>query len=501
MYPNIQRDTGISLREVLANSRIIGPQDIRVTSCCSDSRRCREGDLFIAQLGTKHDGHDFVAEAVKRGASAVLAERYLPTEIPTCLVPDSREAYGQVCQALAGDPSQKTHVIGVTGTSGKTVTGLLITGILEEAGHRVGVISSLGYCDSIETAQVTDRSPTQPELGTWLARMYANQCSHVVLEASSIALAQRRLAGIELDAACITNIRRDHLDFHGSVLNYRRAKTRLFEHVRPDGFAIVNADDPASRFFLSKLKHPTLTIGLQGDAELSATIIERHKSEQTFLINAGDEVIPVRTHMIGDQHVSHCLAAAAVGLVYGIDLPTIVRGLEKVSFVPGNLERIECGQPYGVFVDQARSPDNLAIALKALRKVKDGRLICVFGADGDRNQDTRPVMGRLVERYADLGILTTDGAGIEPPLSVIHDVLDGYDRPSRAHILPDRSKAICWALSEAQPGDTVLVAGQGKLKLKIDNGHSQRFSDRDIIQAWLRQISSSNPMTGISASQ
>jgi UDP-N-acetylmuramoyl-L-alanyl-D-glutamate--2,6-diaminopimelate ligase len=306
-----------------------------------------------------------------------------------------------------------------------------------------------------------------------------------VVEVSSHALAEYRTAGIAFDAAVLTNVRRDHLDLHQSVTNYRRVKGRLLSQLSPEGFAVINADDPASGSYLRQLNNPVLTVGQHRPAELTATIIERHRSEQTFLLEAGQDTVPVRTQMIGDHHVTNCLLAAAVGLIYGVDLATVVRGLERVERVSGRLERIECGQPFGVFVDYARTPDTLATALRSLRRVTPGRVICVFGAEGGRETDQRPMLGRVVERAADIGIITNNNPGHEQPLAIAHDILDGYERPARAHILPDREKAISWALSQAETGDSVLVAGKGDECVQRLGEELCYFDDRELVRTWL----------------
>jgi UDP-N-acetylmuramoyl-L-alanyl-D-glutamate--2,6-diaminopimelate ligase len=293
-------------------------------------------------------------------------------------------------------------------------------------------------------------------------------------------LARRQTAGIELDAAVLTNVRRDHLDEHGSLLNYRRAKGRIFKQLKPHGFAVLNADDPASRHFLSKLECPVLTVGMKNPAELTARVIERCLGEQTFLLTAGNESVPVCTRMIGDQHVENCLAAAAVGLVFGLDLETVVRGLEKVDRVPGRMERLECGQPFGVFVDGARTPDALAAGLQTLRQVTEGRVICVYGAPGERAVETRPLLGRAAERYAHTTIITNDNPRHEDSLSIAHDILDGYQHPERARLLPDRAKAIAWALDQARPGDAVLIAGKGSEAFQLVGNTRRPFDDREI---------------------
>ncbi len=479
---------GISLRRLLPEAEFLGADDIGVTSCCCDSRQVRPGDLFAALPGSVHDGHHFAREAAARGAGAVLAQRPVGgLHLPICLVADSRVAYGRVCQALAGDPSKHVRVIGVTGTNGKTTTACLIAGVLSAAGHGVGLLGTLGGFDGVELQESRLTTPPPDELARWLARTVANGCSHAVLEVSSHALDQSRVAGIELDAACVTNVRRDHLDYHRSILDYRLTKSRLLEHLSGHGFAVINADDPTSASYLARIDVPVLTIGIHSAAEISATILERYISEQTFLLTAGDETVPVRTRMIGTHHVYNCLIAAAAGLAYGIDLLTVARGLEAVEHVPGRLQRLECGQPFGVFVDYAHTPDALTCCLQTLREVVDGRLICVFGAGGDRDQHKRPLMGRAVESGADLAVLTTDNPRTEHPRTIQRDVLRGFRLPEQVVAIPDRAEAIRWALLEARLGDCVLIAGKGHETYQIVGHRRIDFDDCEVARRWLYQ--------------
>lgn len=341
----------VSLRESIAGAEFVGAADIRVDSCTSDSRACRPGDTFFALPGSRVDGHDFVGEAIARGAEAIVAQRPVPAGVPLGIVSDSREAFGQVCQALAGYPSRSLRVIGVTGTNGKTTTTHLIASILAAAGYRAGTLGTIGYCDAFETAPAALTTPDTATLAHWLRRMAIGRCSHAVIEVSSHAIAEQRIAGVEFAHVCLTNLRRDHLDYHASLADYHHAKVRLFDYLSSGGTAVINSDDPASREHAPLLPGRVRTISLRDAADLSATVVERMKSEQTFLLTAGQFTIPVRTAMIGDHHIYNCLMAAAAGLAEGIDLATIVRGLEAVRHVPGRLERIECGQPFGAFVD------------------------------------------------------------------------------------------------------------------------------------------------------
>jgi UDP-N-acetylmuramoyl-L-alanyl-D-glutamate--2,6-diaminopimelate ligase len=331
-------------------------------------------------------------------------------------------------------------------------------------------------------------TPPADQLASCFARMLRNGCSHAVMEVSSHALAQSRVAGVRFDVACLTNITRDHLDYHGSIQDYRLTKSRLFDHLAGEGFAVVNADDPAAAALLRRLEGPTLTVAIRSAAEITATPFEQLLSEQTFLLTAGSETVPVRTRMIGTHHIYNCLVAAAVGLAYGIDLPTVVRGLESVDYVPGRLERLECGQPFGVFVDFAHTPDALTGALTTLRQAISGRLICVFGAGGNRDQQKRPLMGRAVEAAADLAVVTSDNPRTEDPQAIICDVLSGFQDASAVRVLPDRAEAIQWALGQARPGDCVLIAGKGHEKYQIVGHERIPLDDCEIARQWLYDV-------------
>lgn len=486
MQRSQKRQFGVSLNEQFPTAQTFGAEEIRVGSCCCNASQCREGDVYVALVDEDGDGHDAVCEAIRRGAVAVLSERYLPVDVPNYVVDDTRVAYGQLCQRLAGQPADGLQMIGVTGTNGKTTTSLLIASILEAAKQRVGVTSTLGYSDSVDNLPAHRTTPVAAEMASMLRRMQSNGCSHAVVELSSRGLAEQRTAGVQFDAAILTNLRRDHLDVHGSVKNYRRAKARLFEQLKPAGFAVVNVDDPGSQHLLPSLKCPVITVGQREPAEICAHVLERHASEQTFLLRAGNESIPVRTRMIGDTHVSNCLSAAAMGLVMGIDLPTIVRGLEAVQRIPSRLDRIECGQDFSVYVDCADTPDRLAVCLQTMRQVTRGRVLCVYSASDERPDDERPLLGRVAENAADLGIITNSTLHRDPSLRVAHDILDGYERPAKAHAVPSRMNAIQWALEKARPGDALLIAGGSRTGWLGED--TQGTDDFELARNWLHEF-------------
>ncbi|MEE8450335.1 MAG: UDP-N-acetylmuramoyl-L-alanyl-D-glutamate--2,6-diaminopimelate ligase [Thermoguttaceae bacterium] len=482
----------LSLRKLLPEAEFLGDgdiDDIGVSHCTGDSRRVQPGDLFVAMAGSRADGHNHATQAAARGCVAVLAEHPIPDlTVPVCIVPDTRTAYGHLCHALAGSPSQELKVIGITGTNGKTTTSCLLASVLMKAGHKVGLIGTLGYFDGDDVEDATLTTPPADRLASLMGRMVRHGCSHAVMEVSSHALDQARVAGIHFDAGCVTNVCRDHLDYHASLQDYRNVKSKLFDYLPAEGFAVINADDPTSTGYLRRIDGPVLTVGMRSAAEITAVMVEQCVSEQTFLLTAGSESVPVRTKMIGTHHVYNCLTAAAAGLVCGVDLPTIVRGLEAVEHVPGRLERIECGQPFSVFVDYAHTPDALTGCLQALRDVVSGRLICVFGCGGDRDRQKRPLMGRAVEQGADVAVVTTDNPRTEEPMEIIADVLEGFEDLARAEVVEDRSEAIRWALATAKPGDCVLIAGKGHEDYQVIGEEQIPMSDGEVARDWLYEV-------------
>jgi UDP-N-acetylmuramoyl-L-alanyl-D-glutamate--2,6-diaminopimelate ligase len=482
------RASGVRLRQVLPAGRMHRGDDFVATSCCIDAAQCAPGDLFVALTHAKRDTHDDVHKAIERGAMAVLCERLLPIDVPQCIVDDSRIALGQLAQELAGRPTDHLTAIGVAGTQGKTVTTHLIAAVLGAARQATGVLSSIGYSDSVEQRSPEVPTPTAPAFAHWLGRMVDRNCRAAVVEVSRRALAERRLAGAQFDAAVLTSLRPAATDDVSTLHVERQIQGRILEQLKTSGFVVANADDANVQTLLRKLDVPVLTYALHGEAEITATVLERHASEQTFLIHAGNETIAVCTEMIGDHHVRNCLAATATGLVLGIDLPTIARGLESQRFMPGRLQRVECGQPFNVYIDAARTPEMLAQALKAVRHVTPGRVICVAGAEGQRHKRTRAEIGRVVERLADEVIITSQNPRREEPLQIAHGILDGMTDVASPRLLPNRAKAIEWALSEALPGDSVVVTGLGEADYHVIGKKKHRHDDREVARRWLYEV-------------
>jgi UDP-N-acetylmuramoyl-L-alanyl-D-glutamate--2,6-diaminopimelate ligase len=303
----------------------------------------------------------------------------------------------------------------------------------------------------------------------WLQRMVTSDCSHAVVELSSEGLAQSRSAGLELDAVCVTNVHRDHLDVHSSLENYRRTKERAIEHLQPHGVAVLNADDPNCCRMLARIDNPVLTFGIEQPAEVSAVLVEQFVGEQTFLLIAGSESAAVRTRIIGKQHIYNCLAAATLGLAYGIDLKTIARGLESVQRIPGRMDRVEFGQGYGLWLDAADSPHQLAASLEALRGVTSGRVICSLLPRSTYASVQRRRMFQTIKRLADISIVT--------------DACSDHTSQADGNDSFNYASAIAWTLRQARPGDSVLIAASPDAavgQLSTDDGA--------LVQQWLRDV-------------
>jgi UDP-N-acetylmuramoyl-L-alanyl-D-glutamate--2,6-diaminopimelate ligase len=297
------------------------------------------------------------------------------------------------------------QVVGITGTSGKTCVAALFESILLEANRLAGSITSLGYKDGCEEQSQVLTDPDPSAIAYWLGRMVASGASHGIVELSSAALARSRAEGIELDAACIHNLDSDHLDIHGSTDNYRRAKWQILRHLQPHGIAVLNADDPHCCRILSDLEQPALTFGMHRPAEVMAAAVEEFVGEQTFLLEAGGDAVAVRSPIAGEHHRYNCLAAATLALGYGIDLATIARGLEQVQRIPGRIDRVEFGQPFGLWLDAADSPHQLRATLSAVRHIAHGRVICVVVPRPDNCRTTQRKLQQVVRRLSEQSVI------------------------------------------------------------------------------------------------
>lgn len=447
-----------------------------------DSRKVKPGDTFVAIPGAKFDGADFIPQAIANGAKVIVAERKVevPAGIKLEIVPSARQALAYLSAKYYDFPSRKLKLIGVTGTNGKTTITYLVQAILKEAGYRVEVIGTIN-------SPLT--TPESADLQAELARMVEEGVSHCVMEVSSHALAQDRVYACDFDIAIFTNLTRDHLDYHGTMENYLAAKRKLFEMLSEDGVAIVNVDDPASKSIIEAVKGEVVPYGLkQAKHELRSTKYSEFDVRTSGVVILEKEMIlkinsmEIRSPLVGMHNVYNILAAFQCGLVLGLPLAVIKRGIESVKVVPGRQEEIDCGQPFRVIVDFAHSPDSLQKLLETYRSLVKGKIILVFGCPGERDQGKRPLMGKIAGEMADFVIVTTDDPHGENPEEIAKDIEVGLKEfgESKYKIILERKQAIKEALKAAKAGDLVLLAGRGHEKFQDFSGRKVPIDDKEV---------------------
>lgn len=468
--------SGIRIAEILdrlaargiAADLIGGASDVAIGDVFHDDRDVRAGGLFCCVVGADVDGHDLAARAVDQGAVALLSERTLDVDIPQVVVANVREAMPHVAAIVHGDPSASLCCVGITGTNGKTTTAALTAAILREAGRQVAV---LGTLTGVRT------TPEATELQRELERLRNTGVDTVVMEVSSHALAQHRVDGMAFDVAVFTNLSRDHLDFHGTMEEYFRAKARLFE---PDlaARAVVGIDDSYGRLLRDASSIPVEDFGLD-DARPIANVAP---IEFTW---AGG---PVTMELTGSFNIANALAAATTARVLGVDDATIRAGLSRASQVPGRFEAISMGQDFTVVVDFAHTPDGLTKVLDVARDLAgDNRVLVVFGAGGDRDRTKRPLMGEAARR-ADFVVVTNDNPRTEAPESIASEILAGIDPTEGVRVELDRRRAIATAIEAANSGDVVIIAGKGHETTQTIGTVAEHFDDREVAREMLAQI-------------
>jgi len=480
------------LAERIPGARLIGPGDVDAARAVHDSRRVRPGDLFVALPGTRMDGHRFVQPALEAGASAVVVEREvnLPGDRPMLVVPDAREALGLCAHALAGDPTRRMTVCGVTGTTGKTTTTYLVRSIFERSGRPAGVLGTIGYI--IGQREIPSRltTPDADDLAAYFAEMLEAGLDAVVMEVSSHALHQRRTEGIAFDVGAFTNLSPEHLDYHEDMISYREAKGRLFAGLAPDARAVLNADEEASRSFAEVSPAPVLWYGLRSAADVTAENVRSDTGGSRFTLVTPRGRARVRTRLLGTHNVYNCLTAAAIGEAAGLPTDAIVAGLERVQTVRGRLEPVPTALPFSVLVDYAHKTDALEHALVTVRGLVrgGGRLVLVFGCGGDRDRQKRPAMARVAEQLADRVFVTSDNPRSEDPRAIADEILAGFAAPERVTVELDRREAIARALGEARTGDVVIIAGKGHETYQIIADVTRPFDDREVAAEVLRRL-------------
>jgi UDP-N-acetylmuramoyl-L-alanyl-D-glutamate--2,6-diaminopimelate ligase len=474
-----------ALIRALAPGEVVGPQRVEIADLAYDTRRVRPGALFFCVRGERVDGHELAAEAVERGAAALVVERILDIAAAQLVVSDSRAAMAVAADAFFGEPTRTLEVAGVTGTNGKTTTVFLLRSMLEAAGRSTGVVGTVEWIVGGERRAAPFTTPEAIDLQRLFAEMRDAGDVAVALEASSHGSALHRLDRVRFDALAFTNLTQDHLDLHGTMEEYFQAKRRLFVSAQPPP-AAVNVGDPWGRRLTEELgrshRAPLVTFGLESPAEIRPERLEL-RADGSRLTAAG---IRIETRLRGLFNVENVLAAVAVGLLLDLDAADVAQGIAAVDDVPGRFEPVDEGQPFTVVVDYAHTPDSLRTVLRSARGLADGRVLVVFGAGGDRDRGKRPLMGKVAAEYADLAVVTSDNPRSEDPLAIIEDVLQGSGVD--VEIDPDRRSAIERAIALADAGDVVVIAGKGHEPGQETNGVVQPFDDREVARNALRSL-------------
>ncbi len=474
---------------------------LHISSVTEDSRRAAPGSLFVAVEGEKTDGHEFARAAVAAGAGAILGARRISAlcGVPYIHYDRPRRAAALIAHALAGAPTERMTVIGVTGTNGKTSTACLVQAVLKHAGYDCANFGTLGYDLGNEQVDAPHTTPFGEDLAALFHRAEQNGCRFAVMEVSSHALAQDRTAGIAFSVGAFTNLTQDHLDFHETMDSYRAAKIKLFEMVRDratrdqtaaPAFTVVNNEDPAAEHFAAIMPNACYRYGAGGDIYAEAMRFGADGAHFQIVSPWGGSQARIR--LAGRHNVQNALCAAAV--CAGLDMPlkTILEGLETLPRVPGRFEAVQADQPFQVIVDYAHTDDGLRNALQAARAVCKRRILVVFGCGGDRDKGKRPKMGAVAAALADYSIITSDNPRTEDPCRILLDIEVGLQRGGKRKnddylVIESRREAIVKAIALARPGDLVLIAGKGHENYQIIGIERHHFDDHETALAALKE--------------
>jgi UDP-N-acetylmuramoyl-L-alanyl-D-glutamate--2,6-diaminopimelate ligase len=452
-----------------------------LTGITSDSRSALPGNLYVAVRGSQADGHRFVADAVARGAAAVVVEAPQGSGVPEMLVRDGRRAAIALASAWHGHPARRLRLIGITGTNGKTTTAALVRHLLNGRGT-AGSIGTIGAVDgagnAVASTAGTLTTPGPVDLQTTLAALVERGVTDVAMEASSHSLDQGRLDGLTFAAGVFTNLTRDHLDYHGTMEAYLAAKLRLAALLGVHGIEVVSADDSAWQALGAAGRR--VTFGLHPDADLRACDVRLDARGSRFALSGRFGQAAAELPVLGDFNVSNGLAAAACALALDASLADVVARLASAPQVPGRMERL-ADRPCVVLRDYAHTPDALERALRTLRPLTTGRLVVLFGCGGDRDKGKRPLMGQVAAQLADVAVVTSDNPRTEDPDAIIDQIEDGMGGAPHFRIV-DRLEAIRRVLGDAAPDDTILLAGKGHETYQIVGSERRPFDEREIVQ-------------------
>lgn len=472
----------MKLHELLQNTGMTAEAmdtDREITAITCDSRRVEPGCLFVCIDGTAVDGHRFAAAAEADGAAAVVVQRDMGLRTQL-LTDNSRRAWAEICANWFGRPSERLHLIGVTGTNGKTTTTTLIKSMLEHAGHKVGLIGTIQNMVGDRVLPARHTTPDSYDLQSMLALMVVEGCDYCVMEISSHALDQQRVAGCLCDIGIFTNLTQDHLDYHKTMENYLAAKKRLFSMCRT---GIVNLDDAAAPEMMREVPCEIVTYSATSDrADYVARNIRHRADGVDFELVGIGQIGRVRMRIPGQFSVYNGLAAATACLTAGMDFQMVVEALSAAEGVKGRAEVVPTGRDFTVVIDYAHTPDGIENICRTLKECCKGRLVTLFGCGGDRDKTKRPKMGAIAAALSDYLVITSDNPRSEAPEAIIRDILTGLEGTKTPYtVIENRVEAIRWAIAHAQPGDTLLLAGKGHETYQILADGVIHLDEREVV--------------------
>jgi UDP-N-acetylmuramoyl-L-alanyl-D-glutamate--2,6-diaminopimelate ligase len=484
------------LVEHLTPVSVEGSLEGEVAGIAYDSRRITPGMLFVAIPGQNTDGHEFIGPALDRGASAIVCERNgIASQKATRIkVKDVREALARLASGYYQNPSSKLKVIGVTGTNGKTTVSFMIKAMLEQAGIKTGLMGTVHYEIGERVIPAQRTTPEALEVQQMMAQMLRAGCQACVMEVSSHALEQKRVLGVEFDVAIFTNLTHDHLDYHKTMENYFVAKAKLFQAIkegRKKAAAVINIDDTFGARLASQTKAEVmLTYGIDQRAKVKATQIQMSAAGSRFTVETAEQKFQCRVPLIGRHNIYNSLAAIGAGLALKLKSAEIQQALNTMPAVPGRLQRVEAGQPFGVYVDYAHTDDALRNVLRTVKEITDGRILLAFGCGGNRDAAKRSKMGRIAAEMADFTVITSDNPRKEVPERIAAQIEEGYRsvRQEGYIIELDRQRALAQLLGKAEAGDTVLIAGKGHETYQEFHDTVVPFDDRVHAREALEQL-------------
>ncbi len=482
LLSTLAREAGEELLEIRG--------DCEIAELSMDSRRKQEGGLFFCVSGARFDAHDFAPQAVEQGAAALVVSHFLALDVPQVRVRNVRAAMSPMAAAFFGHPDHEMRLLGITGTKGKTTTSYLVKAIMEQAGHKVGLIGTTGNMIGSEYMKSEFTTPEPIDFFRTLRRMRDAGVDVVSMEVSAHALEMGRLEGVRFEAGCYTNLSQDHLDLFGTMEKYFECKKSFFTPKWIQN-AAVNVDDETSAGILSGIAVPCMTFGICNNADLFARDIEITENGVSFILKLfGLKEYPVHLRLTGMFNVYNALAAAAVGLIAGVAPETITRALESVRSVPGRAEVLDTHTPYKVILDYSHSPDALENILIAVREFARGRVISLFGCGGDRDHGKRPMMGEISGRLADYSILTSDNPRTENPYEILAAVEEGIKRTKGEYVvIENRREAIRHALQIGREGDIIVLAGKGHETYQEIMGVKRPFDEKVVVRELLEEMS------------